>query len=181
MDIKTINNIIKLNGLLGMLFLLTACPSETFCDKNDTSTTIPDKIIIDPDKNKIRAGQTLKLTINIPAKVKLSENDSINIFEKLGVSASNKIFNISPLTEGNSFKILKGQLKNSAVLLKYYEESNAYKFDCEITLNRKGNYKITGNFIQISFTEDREECKFLDITTNIKSSNKEGFYEFIVE
>jgi len=180
MVIKYIKQTLVTTSLVGLLLLLTACPSESFCDLETPLIVRPDEVIITPEKRMFNTGESLKITISIPSKINDGEN-MYDINESLGVSSSNRSLNISEFLNENTFVVNKGQLDNFQIILDYFQDTDSYEFECEIILERKGNYRQIGNKELIAFVKNEENCEFIDVTTTIKGINEEGFYEFTVE
>ena len=179
MAIKLKNKFIIISLLGLLLLLLTACPQDTFCFE-EGGVPLPDKIIIIPNKRMFNSGEKMKIIINIPSKIN-TEEIKIDIHNSLNVEESSRFFNISNIIDGNEFTINKGRLdKNSQLYLSYNPENDNYEFECEITLNRKGNYRQFDSKATLVFTKDEGNCEFIAISTNIKGINQNGFYEFTV-
>ncbi len=164
---------------MGLLLLLTACPSETsFCETPLIERL--DDIVITPDKRIFASGDTIKITVSIPSKI--SDNqEAYDINASLEVNQSFRFTNISELLTGNTYMVTKGQLVNSQIILSYFQNTDSYEFECEITLNRLGDYMQFGDLETIGFIKDKDNCEFLQIQTTIKGINEDGFYEFTVQ
>ncbi len=163
--------------LLGLLLMLTACPYETFCYTPRIER--PNSIVIAPDKRTFDSGESLRITVSIPSKIDYDQ-DTYDINIALGVSSSSRFSNISEVLNGNTFNLYKGQLDNSQMILNYSKDNDSYEFECEITLDRKGEYRLFGISELIRFTKSEDNCEFIDVIATIKGMNQDGFYEFTV-
>lgn len=180
MAIKYIKKTLVTGLILGFLLVVTACPQDTFCFEQGR-IPLPDKIVITPSKRLFSSGESLKITISIPSKINHGQNIN-DINDSLGVEKSNKFSNISNILKGNNYTVNKGRLdENKQLILQYSSTTDSYEFECEITLKRKGNYSQFGNNESLRFEKDLRDCEFIDIRTNIKGINQDGFYEFTVE
>lgn len=165
------------------LSLLQSCPGvgEEVCNDIEASATVDDLITIYPLKAIYLQGEEVTYRLTIPSENNYFGN-TLNLYQKTGVTNSWYIASSNFLFEGNSFAYLKGSKREGADNwhnVAYNSTTGNYELEIKVKLNKVGNYSIyCRDFIDFLGSS---KCNKYTIATTIQGKNLDNFIQFKVQ
>ena len=165
-----------------VLSMLQSCPiGEEVCDDMGSSAYIGDLITITPLKSTYAQGEEVIYKLNVPSENNYFGN-SLNLYQKTGVTNAWYIASSTFLFEGNTVAYLKGSKRDGADNwhnVTYNPSNGLYELQIKVKLNKTGNYSLYADD-RVDFLGE-DNCNKNFIYTNIQGKNANNSIEFTVQ